>query len=513
MKKRQINHSNCDHLCFSLFLLTLPLFGLLYGAMMEVSRKGFISLSLPSTRSFNLLMRSIVLSLIISVTSVFIGTITALGLYKKVAQSKRRTMAIIYLSFFMLLLPTFIHSYSWWKVFGMIGLPTRGIVPTLFVATMYYLPLPFILIFIALKSTDYQMLDAGVVFLTPNKLLFGVIMPALFPAIFGAGLIVFLLSLADYSIPSIFSVNVYALDIVAQFSVSGSISDTLFYSLPLMLVTVIVGIISFGLLKDISLTAKGEQGRKYVPIALENTVTVFSSLGLLIVLSSILVPCTALFLSIINSIDIKSQILMSVAEFRNTLIIALGSLLFALPISLSIGSQLKKRKQSWLVYFVLVTPLILPPALIGIGLIGVFKNTFLYNTLLLPILTSVIRFTPIGALLCYSGFKALDQGLLDARLVYQQSAVDGFVKILLPMFLPVVVMVTFIMFVLSIGEIGATIMVLPPGFNTIAIKIYNYLHYGASDTVAILCSVLAVVTSIGGGIVYMVVHLFRKVGD
>ncbi len=42
-------------------------------------------------------------------------------------------------------------------------------------------------------------------------------------------------------------------------------------------------------------------------------------------------------------------------------------------------------------------------------------------------------------------------------------------------------------FVLSLGELGATLMVVPAGQSTLTIRIYNFLHYGASQTVASLC--------------------------
>ena len=48
----------------------------------------------------------------------------------------------------------------------------------------------------------------------------------------------------------------------------------------------------------------------------------------------------------------------------------------------------------------------------------------------------------------------------------------------------------FIAFVLAMGELGVTLLILPPGMATIPIKIYNYMHYGAEATVAALCLIL-----------------------
>ena len=53
-------------------------------------------------------------------------------------------------------------------------------------------------------------------------------------------------------------------------------------------------------------------------------------------------------------------------------------------------------------------------------------------------------------------------------------------------------------FLLTIGELSATLLVLPPGRNTLAVKTYNLLHYGASDAVAGLCLLLVVTGWLAG---------------
>jgi iron(III) transport system permease protein len=48
----------------------------------------------------------------------------------------------------------------------------------------------------------------------------------------------------------------------------------------------------------------------------------------------------------------------------------------------------------------------------------------------------------------------------------------------------------FIVFILAFGELGTTLLGMPPGRETIPIKIYNLMHYGAEDLVAALCIIL-----------------------
>ena len=50
-----------------------------------------------------------------------------------------------------------------------------------------------------------------------------------------------------------------------------------------------------------------------------------------------------------------------------------------------------------------------------------------------------------------------------------------------------------IIFILSFGELGTTLLIVPPGRETIPLKIYNLMHYGADQMVAALSLVLIVI--------------------
>lgn len=495
-------------------ILMIPLLGLIYSSIIEDSKTmEILSYILPTGRRLSLLIRSILLSISISLTSLFIALFSALGLYNISIKNKRLADNIWRISILMLLLPSFIHSQSWWETFGMLSFPTSGLLPAWWVCVMFFLPLPFTLIFLSLKAMDKDILEAAAVFFSPGAALFRVVLPTILPAIFSGGLLVFLLSLADYSIPSIFSVNVYSLDIFAQFSVSGSVADAFLYSLPLLFIASVVVILGLNLLKDISLTTKGDTTTKEEAILLPSPVSLLTRVGLSILLISIIIPSTNLILGMMGSVNTVEHIKMGLSELMNTLIISSGSLLISLPLSLSLGTQMSNKKLSSIAYFILILPLIMPASLVGIGLIGIFNGSYWYNSIVMPSLAIAIRYAPVGALLYYSGIKGLDQEMISARRVYQRSSLNGFCKILFPMIFPIILMAGLSIFILGTGEIGATIMVLPPGFNTLSIKIYNYLHYGSSQVVSVLCWMLVTTIMIAVGMVKLGTFLTQKGHD
>ena len=76
-------------------ILMIPLLGLIYSSIIEDGKTiDIFSLVLPTGRRFSLLIRSILLSLSVSLTSLFIALSSALKLYSVSPKNKRVTDTI-----------------------------------------------------------------------------------------------------------------------------------------------------------------------------------------------------------------------------------------------------------------------------------------------------------------------------------------------------------------------------------------------------------------------------------
>jgi len=79
-------------------------------------------------------------------------------------------------------------------------------------------------------------------------------------------------------------------------------------------------------------------------------------------------------------------------------------------------------------------------------------------------------------------FDRIDRDLSDsARL--EVSAAERFFKVILPLTIKDVSACMLLIFALAMGEYAIVILITPPGFQMITVKIYNYIHYGASEIV------------------------------
>ncbi len=69
-------------------------------------------------------------------------------------------------------------------------------------------------------------------------------------------------------------------------------------------------------------------------------------------------------------------------------------------------------------------------------------------------------------------------------------------RIVLPQRLPALAVAWLIGLALALGDLTASILVVPPGVETLSIHIFNLVHYGVEDQVAGIC--LALTAALGG---------------
>jgi iron(III) transport system permease protein len=124
----------------------------------------------------------------------------------------------------------------------------------------------------------------------------------------------------------------------------------------------------------------------------------------------------------------------------------------------------------------------------------------------MPVLAALARFAPFAALILLAQLRHTDPLLTDAARVFQQGVVRTWVHVRLPLLAPGLVAAACMVFALSVGELGATLLVIPPGLETVTIRMYNYLHYGSSGAVAGLGLVTTVLMLAAGAMAVAAMH-------
>jgi iron(III) transport system permease protein len=503
------------------FLILSPFIGLIMD-FVHALMAGSLDLTSPlllSSRRAGLLVSSVGLAAAVACAGVLIGILIVSALWS----ASQKTLIVILLALLALAaIPPYIHALTWSAAITSLGsilpvvLPT-GWVISFWVELMALLPLAIFLSWVAFTSVDHHLTDAGRVIRTDLEVFFKIQLPLAAPALGAALGFLFIICCSDYSVPSLFGADVYALEIFAQYSASNIAAQALLYALPLLVITLVVMVSCRSGIRTLAQTPDWLTPRFGNPPRFPEYFRVLQTVAIIVVIAQI----AMLFFGLIfisGSWDIfVSSVSRAGSELQFSLLTALLVILISLPLALAAACELKKPGlRGSLAWGLVLVPLAIPAPLVGIGMITLWNGPFFvfpYPGLIMPVLVAVSRFAPVAAILLFVQLRFLDPLLFDAAAVFSKSQLRTWTQIHLPLLAPGLLVAAGILFALTLSELGATLIVAPPGHATLTMRIYNYLHYGAAGEVAGLCLMITILTLVAGtGAILSLRWLFKRSG-
>jgi iron(III) transport system permease protein len=308
----------------------------------------------------------------------------------------------------------------------------------------------------------------------------------------------------DYSVPSLFGVNVYALEIFAEFSASNQPVRAFLLSTPLLVLAAGGLFAGQALLRHAAQVPVWGVSPWSTPPRWQNGFALCQKIAVALWGAQALIPLIVLVKLTLGGEGWMAALQPAVHEFGFSFGVAAATALLSLPLGWSAMELLTHQAQrsmraGWLLFL----PVALPAPLVGIGLVALWNRPYfdgVYATAWMPVLAALARFAPLAALVLLAQSQRLDPLLWDAARVFQARDRQTTWHVRLPLLLPGLLAGASLVFALTLGELGATLIVAPPGQSTLTLRIYNYLHYGASDVVAGLCLAMLLFTLAAGGL-------------
>ncbi len=115
------------------------------------------------------------------------------------------------------------------------------------------------------------------------------------------------------------------------------------------------------------------------------------------------------------------------------------------------------------------------------------------HTILAPALVSIFKGLPATTLVMWYAMQSIPREILESATVDGAGSWALLFRIALPMRWPAAVAAWLIALALSLGDLAASILVVPPGVSTLSISIFSLLHYGVEDRVAGVCLALLMI--------------------
>lgn len=457
----------------------LPFAGIIFGSP-SYGGTGF------GLRQVQLLGNSLKLGLLTVSVSVPLGFFGALCIYHSRLGSKW------YRYYFVLLLPVpfYIYALSWMYFLKVIGLvfPTvlkfsvKGLGACLFVEILAYYPLVMLFALIGMENMNNDDIKMACVYRDDNAVVFFVILKSIFPCLLAAAGLILLLSLTEFSVPSMFQYNTYTLNLFSVYSRTGDAGLVYRLCLPLSLL-LIVPLTWF--LNSIDSFGMAPKNRDRYRLKLHG---ILKGLCLMAAAVSVLQIVIPVFTFLVTSkgfgiiVDAMYHIRGELASSAwMSFWSGLTAVLMAYFPAVYVCETGQKR-----IWLLLLYTAAFPGSIQAMGLLKVVNVSFLYpiqKSVILASFGCALKYTPLLIVWFAVVRMRMDQRRIELARLYALNAVSH-IGMEMRMALSSIVVGFWLVFFLTFAEEGIPLILMAPGKETVTVKIYNYLHYGASEYVS-----------------------------
>ncbi|MBI1866805.1 MAG: iron ABC transporter permease [Methylocystis sp.] len=408
-----------------------------------------------------------------------------------------------------LLVPPYVMAVAWFAVLGRLSTPATaqflsstffglyGCIGALFTA---FMPVVMLLTIAYAGTVNPRLEQAGLLMARWPTVLRRVTLPLIAPAILFAAVLVFLLTLGEVGVPTFLRYPVYPVEILTQFAAFYDFSAATAAAIPMLLVTLLILALEIRMLHGpglelsaatlVASNAPIRLGRWRLPllglVVAWTLVTVAAPLAALVIQSSSLSVVADALARASDSILRSVIFAMTGATLLTALGFFCGYLVHhrALPFWRSVDA---------LALFLFT----LPGAVIGIGLISLWNRpatNAIYATPAIIILGYLAQYAVLPMRMTAAILQQSPPSLERAAQLCGASWFMTLRYVVAPLAKRGLIAAWIIAYVFCLRDLGITMVVYPPGADTLPVRILTLMANGAPSLIAALCVILIVAT-------------------
>ena len=509
----------CQRQPLSLYTTALMLFGftaiLSLGCMMGqfivgiIQQPSDVANILIDSRQLLLLSRSLLVAFSATLVALGLGLPVAIILAAKDMPLRRLFQLLVLVP---MLIPPYVMAGAWIHLLSPSGF-INGILASLFGSSarltiftkagcawclgISFFPLIAIIVATGLSQLDSSLQD--IARLSTNR--WGVFwhstLPQIFPHLLASISLVMIFVLAQYGVPSLLGINTYPVEIFAQFSAFYDQTAAVAIALPLIVLVVFLILLQQRIMRNHDYVRITPSSEILNPIRLGRLRNYAAAFLIILFIATVVLPFSSVLAYARGPVKILATLRLFSDSIVTTSLLAVLAAIVATTLAFSIGRHLAcgKGPINRILDTICWLPIAIPGTVIGLGILKMANMA--------PILRQIDSFGIL--LLCaYVGmFSAFSIRIFEA--FYRRSdpniAEVGSLDCLrwhqrlfyidIPVHSGAIAASVIVVFVLTIGELNATVLLIPPGRETLGVSIDNLLHYGANTTASALCLIEA----------------------
>jgi iron(III) transport system permease protein len=482
---------------------------------------------LQSKREWTLLFNSLNLASVTTLITVLLGVPLGILLSKTDLPLKR---AFTTLFLIPLIIPPYILAISWFYFLGRsgviatlfgknIGIFTSrflfGFPGTLFVMVSTLIPIVIILTMTYLRMVNPRLEEAAKLVARWPKVLGQISLSIIKPGIFLSALLVFILTLGEFGVPSSLRFDVFPVESFTQFSAFYNFNAATAAAIPLGVITLIVLIVErlFLRVKTFQFrVGKSEETMIMVPLGkmkpfIFAAVSTLAFIFVIIPLGVLLVKSFSLWAyreAITQSMDSIARSLLY-ASIGATCLVVMGFLL----------GYLLERKTLRFPYAadsLAILLFALPSTVIGIGLISLWNTqatNFIYASTAIILFGYIAQYTALGERITAATLSQIPHSMEEAAQIVGAHWFRRLFYVLIPLAKHGIIAVWLVGFIFCLRDLGITMMVYPPNHDTLPVRIFTLMANSPEEVISALCMVMITITLLPLGLLTLLTKYMR----
>lgn len=469
-----------------------------------------------SPRNLILLKQSLQLSFFTTLLATAAGLPMGI-LFSRTDLPMRRFFTVLFT--LPLLLPPYIIAFSWSILMGQESFLVRlfgpaatqtlsawffgfpGCVVTFFTA---FMPIVMLLTMTCIKTVNPHMEEAARTFASWPTVLRRITIPIIQPGVLLAVLLVFLLSLGEFSVPMFFRYEVFPVESFIQFSAFYSFSAATAAAIPLSLITFLALFTERIFLLEKTYQFRPARGDEALLIQLKASrwwsFVPVSVLGFLM----IAVPLLTLFLYAPSLSAYGLALVKAGGSLGRSMMYAGVGASILVFLGFIFGYLIHNRAlRFWRAIDTLsIFFFALPSPVIGIGLVSFWDRpatNFIYGTSAMIMIGYVIQYVALTTRITVSVLAQIPPSMEEAAQVVGAGWFRRMVRILAPQARRGLVVGWLVGYIFCLRDTGISMMVYPPGGDTLPVRTLTLMANSPTSIIAALCVIMIMATLVPMG--------------
>ena len=462
-----------------------------------------------TTRSYReSLYNTLILGAVVTVTSMIVGGALAV----LVARCRFPFVDwVAALPLVTLVIPDVVVAAAWTLILGQQGIVNAWLerfgteLPTLyswwglvFVMTLNSYVYAFVMILVGLKAVDRNLEEAAMSLGRPMSRVFtGVTLPLILPSVFGAALVVFTHVIGSFGIPAILGARMPVLAVKAYNEFVSELGGNPQMQTIMSSLLVLLGVAMLAIQKLVieRRQFQMESGRTPAPVPIRGAAGAVAAIAVVVI---VLLSVAPALVAVITAFTPSKGPVLSYGGFTlehmatafskarqplwNSLALSAVATVAGTLFSIAIAYLVVKRRSAATATLdvLVMLPLTIAGTVLGIALVNTFNSGWLVltGTWIIMALAYFLRRIPNSVRAAVGPLHNVRDSIEEASVSLGVAPLASFFKVVLPLVKPAAWAAAVLMWVTSLSELSATIVLYYGGMSTMPIEIFQQVDSG-----------------------------------